>query len=273
VELYGDPLWERTGPPYPAGTVQTYKGVARVVESWTVPHPSPYADRRSDSSINPILGPAGPGDELSDRWQSRCLKGDAVCGESDTVPFAVDPLNQLHLVLDCGSNPNCVHRQYAEGRDTEFKDGQWYPATKLAANGAKFLALKTFPELFTSHSPSIAHVETFVEGVHVYFRLYYTDPKKAVNGFSFSWNGGEVSHFPFSNAPYWARVVPLDASSTGRIDSPFNHLCGHPEQYESVVQAWLDHCTGGNCIQVSPGIKIHMSCDARNEEINPFFDH
>lgn len=248
VELYGDPLWYRFGPAFPADPPETYKGLAR--------HTGRYANPYKNN-------PQGPPDgELAKRWQSRCLVGDAICGEGYKGWDAL--IKQIDEAKNCSS---CWHDQYHR------------PATGLTTKGAKFLALKTFPDVFEKDYPTIPHYETSVEGDYVYFRLYYTnslnpqnDPLNKVNGFGFvGINGsgwGEEEH-PFSNL-YWARYRP----GFNRVDYPFNHLCSTQPENKSDVEAWvLVLNPDGSIRDGSPGVPIHMTCSAPKEVITPFFDH
>jgi hypothetical protein len=256
-------LWRRYGPPFPAGIPDTYEGLLRPALTpflWLFGVNDPYK--------NDFPELQGPGGQMSERWQSRCRKGDAWCGEG----FGSSPLDLGQKILAAACQPlpvpPCEHQKYHEGKEADSSNSPYHPVTRLTMNGGKFLALKTFPELFTTDEPRIVHIETFVEGVHVYFRLYYTDPHHEVTGFSFSWNGGQREFFSFSDPPYWARVHIDELTSTGRVDYPFNHLCDESGAYVSEVEAWVDAST-----RSSDGIKIHMACDAPKEVITPFFDH
>jgi hypothetical protein len=209
VVLYGDPLWERTGPPYLAGQIDTYKGVARVVGP---PNPDPYLNT-----------PEGPGVSISDRWQSRCLKDDPICGEG----YGRDLWGAQGLVAkNCASNV-CQHKLY-----TKVNWGY-----NLTERGAKFLALKAFPDVFTSQKPEIVHYETFVEGDFVYIRLYYTG---SPTGFGFvgvngsGWGKEEIPFFS-QTTPYWTRVSP------GRVDYPFNHACSTVPQLDFIQLCGIAH--------------------------------
>jgi hypothetical protein len=262
VELYGDPLWSRFGPAFPAAQPQHYKGLVR--------HAHDLDLLPTGVIIPPFYdnNPQGPGGDLSARWQSRCLVGDPVCGEDYVGWDAL--VKQINDIAHCNDNKDspCEHQKYHVGEDDETKNFQYHPATKLTTNGANFLFLKTFPDVFPTDRQRIANIETSVEGVHVYFRLYYTDLHNEVNGFGFvgaDGSGWREENHPFSS-PSFGRVSP------GRVDYPFNHLCGQPGEYESVVEAWLNHCTGSGCTRVSPGRKIRMKCDAPEEVITPFFD-
>lgn len=159
VELYGDPLWYRTD------TIDTYRGVARVVgdlatgaellrpgllqrvagvvgdlTGWlgTLPYPDPYANN-----------PPGPGVGLSDRWRSWCLGNDPVCGEAYGL---ADAGRQLGRFVDCAfpSKP-CEHKKYTkvDGANNKIDGGY-----NLTEGGATFLFSKAFPELLPVVTPS-----------------------------------------------------------------------------------------------------------------------
>lgn len=104
------------------------------------------------------------------------------------------------------------------------------------------------------HAPAITRSETFVEGVLVYARVFYSDPDGDTDGFGFRGANGsgwaEESH-PFSS-PSYGRVIP------GGVEYPFNHACGQPNQYESDVEFWVYDKTNVR----SPSITIHLSCSA-----------
>jgi Cutinase len=64
VELYGDPLWHRYGPPYPGGTKDTYEGVLRRISLGLISifNKDPYNNN-----------PQGPGEDLSIWFIERCI--------------------------------------------------------------------------------------------------------------------------------------------------------------------------------------------------------
>jgi hypothetical protein len=99
VELYGDPMWRRYGPPFPAGTPDTYEGVLRRLPPGL------------DSTLVDLYAasPQGPGGELSKRWQSRCLQGDALCGEGWGGLLGLG--NQVGAATRCGF-ALCEHQRY-----------------------------------------------------------------------------------------------------------------------------------------------------------------
>jgi hypothetical protein len=100
--------------------------------------------------------------------------------------------------------------------------------------------------------PEIVHVDTYQEGVMVYFSLTYRDANNDAEGFGFhgargsGW--GEETH-PFSS-PSYGRTSP------GRVDYPFNLGCGTASEYESDVEAWIYDSTG---LQSRP-VSVHLSC-------------
>lgn len=241
VVLFGDPLWQRTGTPYPAGKIDTYKGIAHVIDptGLGLPNPAPYSNT-----------PEGPGVGISDRWQSRCLKDDPICGEG----YGSDLWGSQPLVaINCGSQ-SCMHKMY-----TKANGGY-----NLTERGANFLALKTFPDAFTTGTPSVAYYETFVEGDFVYIRLYYTGPATGFGFVGANGSGWGFEQHLFSQAPYWARVSP----NGDRVDYPFNHLCTtHPEN-KSEIDAWVYNNT-----QPGTPVRIPLACSAPHEVITPFFDH
>jgi murein DD-endopeptidase MepM/ murein hydrolase activator NlpD len=123
-------------------------------------------------------------------------------------------------------------------------------------NGGSFgqaSAIFTVTTATTGTSPEIVRVETFPEGVLVYFRLFYTDPDNDAEGFGFRGANGsgwaEETH-PFSS-PSYGRWSP------GIIEYPFNHLCGQPGQYESDVEAWIYDSAGLR----SQSVTIHLACE------------
>jgi hypothetical protein len=109
-------------------------------------------------------------------------------------------------------------------------------------------------EVVPEQAPKIERVETFREGVLVFFRLFFTDPNNDATGFGFRGANGAgwaEANFPFSS-PSYGHVSP------GRIEYPFNHLCGTGSEYESDVEAWIYDSTGLR----SPSITVHLACSA-----------
>ncbi|MGH3981963.1 MAG: DUF6777 domain-containing protein [Pseudonocardiaceae bacterium] len=102
--------------------------------------------------------------------------------------------------------------------------------------------------------PEIVQVETYQEGVMVYFSLSFRDANDDADGFGFrgahgsDW--GKESH-PFSS-PSYGRV------SSGKVDYPFNLGCGTESEYESYVEAWIYDSTG---LQ-SGSVIVHLSCES-----------
>jgi hypothetical protein len=100
--------------------------------------------------------------------------------------------------------------------------------------------------------PEIVHVETFREGVLVFFRVFYTDPNNDAEGFGFVGANGSpwaLEIHPFSS-PSYGRVYP------GRIEYPFNHACGTPSQYESDVAVAIYDRAG----LFSQVVTVHLAC-------------
>jgi hypothetical protein len=127
---------------------------------------------------------------------------------------------------------------------------------KLVAGVARILPLCALllllPALAASQPPEIVHVDTFREGVLVFFRLSFTDPGNTAVGFGFRGVNGSTwaeENHPFSS-PSYGRVFP------GRIEYPFNHLCSTPSAYESDVQAWIYDTAG----QRTSSGTIHLAC-------------
>jgi hypothetical protein len=101
-------------------------------------------------------------------------------------------------------------------------------------------------------APHITRVETYQEGVLVYFRIYYTDPYHDADGFGFVGVDGtflsEENH-PFSS-PSFGLVGP------GRIDYPFNLACGTDQEDQNDVEAWIYDTAGTR----SQPVVIHLAC-------------
>src|SRR5436190_986335 len=109
----------------------------------------------------------------------------------------------------------------------------WQPF-KEAVMGRLMVGLRRFlvlcalllalPTLAASQTPAIVSVDTFREGVLVFFRLSFTDPSNTAVGFGFkgvNGSGWAEENHPFTS-PSYGRVFP------GRVEYPFNHLCGTP---------------------------------------------
>lgn len=232
VELYGDPLWYRSGNDY-RGQPYAYRGVARLPG-----FPNPYEQN-----------PPGLGVQMADRWQSRCLKGDPVCGEGYN---GTDPSNQLGLVGNCGLNPDCEHKKY-----TKANGGY-----NLTEGGAKFLALKAFQPMTTR--PEILYHETFREGPLVFFRGFFTNPNNSATGFGFVGTVWARENHTFDN-PSYGRVHRTQPS----VEYPFNHACGTPSAFESDVAAWINYTSEGAPYE-SNAILMHLACNAPCEVVTPY---
>ena len=115
-------------------------GIARKLGAY------PGASQRPDPYMNSQASdpqPQGPGAgavlDLSDRWQSRCLEGDPICGEGTANPGLI---GQETAAIACIVDPNCPHHGYT-------KTNNGYNPTEL---GAEYLASKAFPSVSTSAS-------------------------------------------------------------------------------------------------------------------------
>jgi hypothetical protein len=130
-----------------------------------------------------------------------------------------------------------------------------------AGSQAKFITAQapfTITTATTGTSPAIVRVETFRAGVLVYFRLFYADPNNTAEGFGFkgaNGSGWAKETHPFSS-PSYGRWSP------GKIEYPFNHLCGEPGEYASDVEAWIYDSAG----QSSQSVTIHLACSVSPSE-------
>jgi hypothetical protein len=250
VELYGDPLWSRAGQDY-KNTPFIYPGLATVIPNTH----SPY--------VNNPPGPAGKVITLANRWQSRCLKGDPICGEG--YPMVFDPMShlvqnpqQLPDAVGC-ANPNtvCEHEKY-----TKANGGY-----SLTERGANYLSLKAFPPVIDH--PQIIYHETFREGALVFFREFFTNPAPALEakGFGFvgvNGSGWAEENHPFENPSYGR--VHLDQPS---VEYPFNHACGTSNAYESDVDAWINYVSQGAQSKSNRELN-HLACTAPCEVVTPY---
>jgi hypothetical protein len=265
VELYGDILWRREGPPYLGAPKDTYEGVLRRLGL--------SSDRDPYKNL-----PQGPGGELTERWQSRCLKDDALCGEG-WGSFLLNLGNQIGAASRCGF-ALCEHQRYPINPGpgdhpvptatcgNPLLEGLTSTGYGLTRCGAKFLALKTFPK--GTAEPEIVHYETFVEGDFVYIRLYYTGSPTGFGFVGVNGAGWARAEIPFSNTPYpistWIRVSP----NGDRVDYPFNHLCSTAPDNASDIEAWV--YKDGSTPRESIHVGIHLACSAPKEVVTPFFD-
>ena len=99
--------------------------------------------------------------------------------------------------------------------------------------------------------PEITRVETFREGVLVFFRVFFTDPNNDAEGFGFRWFPGSEEH-PFSS-PSFGRVSP------GKVEYPFNLGCGTGSEIVSGVdvEVWIYDSAG----LISPSVTVHLACN------------
>jgi Cutinase len=119
VELYGDPLWHRSGHDASSGQDYDYAGLAAGLVT-----PDPYSNT-----------PTGPGVGISNRWQSWCLQNDPVCGEGYSIVDLVHQASDAKACLDT----NCEHLKYTKD---DYGHGRGYD---LTTRGGEFLASQTFP--------------------------------------------------------------------------------------------------------------------------------
>ena len=95
-------------------------------------------------------------------------------------------------------------------------------------------------------------MQTYTNGVDVYFSIDYDDPGHDAEGFGFVGVDGsgwaEESH-PFSS-PSYGIVGP------GTIAYPFNLECGTAQAYQSQVEAWIYDTEGGR----SQPVVIQLVC-------------
>jgi hypothetical protein len=100
--------------------------------------------------------------------------------------------------------------------------------------------------------PEITSVETYTQGVFVYFDIQYADPGNDAEGFGFvgvDGSGWAEETLPFSSPSYG--IVGPDS-----IAYPFNEACGTAQQYDSYVQAWIYDTAGDD----STPVVIHLVC-------------
>lgn len=134
-----------------------------------------------------------------------------------------------------------------------------HPGLLLIALGALALFGLYIPAAISQDlPPKIEGVETFREGVLVFFRLSFTDPNNDAEGFGFRGAVWAEETHPFSN-PSYGRVSP------GRIAYPFNHGCGTGSEFESDVEAWIYDSTGLR----SPSVTVHLACSAPESSLPP----
>ena len=102
--------------------------------------------------------------------------------------------------------------------------------------------------------PTIEHIETYRQGALIYARVLFSDPANAGVGFGFrgvnSSGWAEEAH-PFASPSY-------GSAAPGRVDYPFNHACGTPQQIESDVEFWI---VGTGQSRSEPRT-VHLSCSA-----------
>jgi hypothetical protein len=109
-------------------------------------------------------------------------------------------------------------------------------------------------------NPKIVRVETFREGVLVFFRVFFTDPSDTATGFGFrSANSSlwaEENH-PFSSPSYGR--VSLDVSPA-KIEYPFNLGCTDTGSGGQLyIEVWINYHGGA---PRSQSIPVHLACSA-----------
>src|SRR3954466_10610378 len=160
--------------------------------------------------------------------------------------------------------PNCGHSQERWLIQQRLLSYARNPKLMLFITGAGLFLFVLLGGPLTDNHPStsdtlrIVQVETFREGVLVFFRLVFSDPNSDAAGFGFRGANGvgwaEENHL-FSS-PSYGRVSP------GRIEYPFNHGCGTRSEYKSDVEAWIyDRAS-----RRSPSIVVHLECSAPSSE-------
>jgi len=129
-------------------------------------------------------------------------------------------------------------------------------ASPLRANDAQAKAAHVSSK--EPQPPQITLVQTYTQGVFVYFRIYYRDPGHDAIGFGFGGSGWAEENHPFTS-PSYGIVAP------GRVDYPFNLGCGTAQQYDSSVNAWI-YDTAGDRSNVAA---ISLSCTAPPAPVTP----
>jgi eukaryotic-like serine/threonine-protein kinase len=100
--------------------------------------------------------------------------------------------------------------------------------------------------------PQITSVQTYTQGVFVYFKIYYADPDNDAEGFGFvgaNGSGWAEEEHPFSSPSY-------GTAGPGWIEYPFNEECGTAQAYDSYVKAWIYDTEGTD----SQPVVIHLVC-------------
>lgn len=103
-----------------------------------------------------------------------------------------------------------------------------------------------------SPPPQISSVQTFTQGVFVYFKIYYSDAENDAEGFGFvgvNGSGWAEEQHPFSSPSY-------GTAGPGWIEYPFNEECGSPQASSSYVKAWIYDTEGTD----SQSVTIHLVC-------------
>jgi hypothetical protein len=195
--------------------------------------------QQSTVAINPVQGPAGTtltgtgtnwraGDRMQITWEGATVLANTNVHSDGTFSTSFNvPANAT-----AGA-----HNIYFTDLDSRYF----------------LVAIFTVTAVQNQVAPKIVRVETFVEGVLVFFRLFFTDPSSIAVGFGFkglNGSGWAEENHPFTS-PSFGRVFP------GIVEYPFNHLCGQPEQFESDVEAWIYDTAGRR----TPSVTIHLACE------------
>ena len=207
VQLYGDPVWHRSGQD------GTYQGLAHIPGT-TLPNPSLY------TSNLPISG----------KWQSFCLENDPVCGEGVTFEW------QLGAVITCVHN-GCAHVKYNK---VSYDDDQPTLLTNdITTRGGYYLLSMAFP----SSKPEIFPIEIFRNGDLVYTRAFFLDPDNDAVGFGFQGTTAQTfEDHPWSQPSYGN--VSRNASP-GEIEYPFNLVCSTSPENAFDLNFWIDYTALG----------------------------
>lgn len=100
--------------------------------------------------------------------------------------------------------------------------------------------------------PQVTSVQTFTQGVFVYFKIYYTDSDGDAKGFGFvgvNGSGWAEEQHPFSSPSY-------GIAGPGWIEYPFNQDCGSANAINSYVKAWIYDTEGTD----GQSVVIHLVC-------------
>jgi hypothetical protein len=110
-------------------------------------------------------------------------------------------------------------------------------------------------------------VETFREGILVFFRVFFTDPNNDAKGFGFRGSRWAEETHPFSSPSYGRMAARRSGADPKFYDSitieyPFNHGCGTGSEIESDVEVWIYDSAG----LISQSVTVPLACSAQSEE-------